>query len=140
MLDEVDHMLNTKFLEDIRALIEFPRFPTVFIFSLRKRFFNFFKKSNRQCLLFSATFPTDIQQLASELLRDQFVFASNKKPVSPNSKIVQNFYQVETNHKTEFLLELLQKELNGDGMKDCKFKKKNFSTKFYFLKSDLDKF
>nr|CAD2176098.1 unnamed protein product [Meloidogyne enterolobii] len=107
VLDEVDHMLNTKFLEDIRALIEFPRFPT---------------KSNRQCLLFSATFPHDIQQLASELLRDQFVFASNKKPVSPNSKIVQNFYQVETNHKTEFLLELLQKELDGDGMKNCDVK------------------
>ena len=42
VLDEVDHMLNTKFLEDIRALIEFPRFTTVFIFSIRKRFFNFF--------------------------------------------------------------------------------------------------
>uniref|UniRef100_A0A915MBD2 RNA helicase n=1 Tax=Meloidogyne javanica TaxID=6303 RepID=A0A915MBD2_MELJA len=107
VLDEVDHMLNTKFLEDIQALIKFDRFPT---------------KSNRQCLLFSATFPTDIQQLASELLRDQFVFASNKKPVSPNSKIVQNFYQVETNHKTEFLLELLQKELDGDGMKNCDVK------------------
>ncbi|CAK5055807.1 unnamed protein product [Meloidogyne enterolobii] len=105
VLDEVDHMLNTEFLEDIRALIEFPRFPT---------------KSNRQCLLFSATFPPDIQQLASELLRDNFVFASNKKPVSPNSKIVQNFYQVETNHKGEFLLELLKKELDGDGMKNCK--------------------
>jgi len=77
--------------------------------------------------------------LASELLRDQFVFASNKKPVSPNSKIVQNFYQVETNHKTEFLLELLQKELDGDGMKNCKFKKK-ISTKLYFFKSGFDKF
>ncbi|KAF7638688.1 hypothetical protein Mgra_00001771 [Meloidogyne graminicola] len=97
VLDEADHMLNTEFLDDIRVISEFKSFPS---------------KSRRQTLLFSATFPPEIQQLATEMLRDEFIFASNKKPVAPNSKIVQSFFQVQSNQKKDFLLELLGKELS----------------------------
>ncbi|KAL7074099.1 hypothetical protein ACQ4LE_006596 [Meloidogyne hapla] len=101
VLDEVDHMLNTHFWDDIQTIRDLDSFPT---------------KSNRQCLLFSATFPPEIQQLATELLRDNYVYVSNKKPVSPNTKIVQNFHQVETSQKKDFLLEMLKNESAMVGM------------------------
>jgi len=55
ILDEADRMLDQGFMPDIRRAISIPSMPS---------------KMNRQTLMFSATFPSEIQRLAGEFLNN----------------------------------------------------------------------
>ncbi|KAI1730748.1 DEAD/DEAH box helicase domain-containing protein [Ditylenchus destructor] len=96
VLDEADCLLENNFLDDVRELLEFPSFP---------------KKENRQTLMFSATFPPEIQRLSAEILKQDFVMVSNKKLVATNSRVEQRFVSVSSEDKKNALLDLFQAQL-----------------------------
>ncbi|KAI1719008.1 DEAD/DEAH box helicase domain-containing protein [Ditylenchus destructor] len=96
VLDEADQLLEDEFMRDLRDISEADKFP---------------KKEDRQTLLFSATFPPEVQRWADEWLREQNIMISNKKPTSANTKVAQSFVLVTESQKKEKLLELLKAEL-----------------------------
>jgi ATP-dependent RNA helicase RhlE len=88
ILDEADRMLDMGFINDVKKVIA----------ALPKQ---------RQTLLFSATMPADIQDLANNILRDPV-----KVEVTPQAttveKIAQSVYFVEKNDKRALLETLLR--------------------------------
>ncbi|MEE8106058.1 MAG: DEAD/DEAH box helicase [Planctomycetota bacterium] len=88
VLDEADRKLDMGFIKDVRRIVkEVPR--------------------NRQTLLFSATMPDEIRNLAKNILRDPQHVAVD--PVSSTVEpISQAVYFVEKSHKINMLLKLLQ--------------------------------
>ena len=61
--------------------------------------------------MFSATFMTSIQNLAKEMLRDNYVLVSNKKFVHASSRVKQAFLEVSAYQKNSKLLEMLKTEI-----------------------------
>ncbi len=87
VLDEADEMLDMGFLDDIKEIFSF-------------------LDSSRQTLMFSATMPNQIKELAKEILyRPKFV--SITKNDTTNKNIKQNFYVVEEWERTDALIRLL---------------------------------
>lgn len=78
------------------------------------------KKHIRQTLMFSATFPTEIQHLASDFLRD-FVLISVGIMGSANQDIRQEFEQVPKQQKSRMLLEYLNRDLSYYRCNERKF-------------------
>ena len=89
VLDEADRMLDMGFIQPIRRIA------------------SAIKNASRQTLLFSATMPREIQQLAHSLLRDPA-----KVSVDPVSSVVpkieQSLYIVDRNSKQSLLEHLLK--------------------------------
>jgi len=87
VLDEADHMLDLGFIPDVRRLVAMlPR--------------------KRQTLLFSATMPAPIAELANGLLRDPArVFVT--PTATPVEAVEQSVHFVEKAHKPELLTRLL---------------------------------
>lgn len=87
ILDEADEMLNMGFIEDIEAILqETP--------------------SDRQTLLFSATMPPPIQQLAQRFMKNPQIIAVRSKEVTvPNTE--QYHYVLEERQKFDVLCRLL---------------------------------
>ncbi len=88
ILDEADLMLDMGFINDVKKVIKLT-------------------PDNRQTLLFSATMPMAIRELADTFLKDpKYVSVA---PVSSASDIVkQQVYLVEKEHKRKLLLHLIQ--------------------------------
>ena len=91
ILDEADRMLDMGFEPKIRELAENRDFPP---------------KTERQTLMFSATFPEEIQRLAGEFLND-YLFLTVGRVGSATSDIEQNICQVSEFEKRDKLVELL---------------------------------
>jgi probable ATP-dependent RNA helicase DDX4 len=78
VLDEADRMLDMGFMPDIQRMVRDPSMPN---------------KGKRQTLMFSATFPSDVQQVAAEFL-DNYLFLMVGIVGGACSDVQQNFYEV----------------------------------------------
>ncbi|XP_065903723.1 ATP-dependent RNA helicase DDX4-like [Dysidea avara] len=91
ILDEADRMLDMGFGPEIKKVVTNYTMPS---------------KENRQTLMFSATFPEEVQQIASEYLND-YVFLTVGRVGSTTSDIEQHVMQLQEYDKREKLCEIL---------------------------------
>ena len=103
ILDEADEMLDMGFLDDIKEIFTF-------------------LPEERQTLLFSATMPVAIKNLAKTILKDPEFITLTKKDVT-NSKITQTFYVVDERERDDALIRLYDYKNPTKSIIFCRTKK-----------------
>uniref|UniRef100_A0A1L8ED58 RNA helicase n=1 Tax=Haematobia irritans TaxID=7368 RepID=A0A1L8ED58_HAEIR len=92
VLDEADRMLDMGFEPQIRRIVEESNMPG---------------RGQRQTLMFSATFPKQIQELASDFLSN-YIFLAVGRVGSTSENITQTILWVHDQDKRSYLLDLLE--------------------------------
>jgi ATP-dependent RNA helicase DeaD len=103
VLDEADEMLDMGFLDDIKEIFTF-------------------MPSSRQTLLFSATMPTAIKNLAKSILVEPEFITITKSEVT-NSKITQSYYVVDEHERDDALIRLFDYKNPDKSIIFCRTKK-----------------
>ncbi|OPJ87130.1 putative ATP-dependent RNA helicase DDX4 [Patagioenas fasciata monilis] len=93
VLDEADRMLDMGFGSDMKKLISYPSMTP---------------KDQRQTLMFSATFPEEVQRLAREFLKTDYLFVVVGRVGGACSDVQQIVLQVPQYSKRDKLIEILQ--------------------------------
>ena len=92
ILDEADQMLDMGFIPQLRRIVED---------------LGMVGKDERQTMMFSATFPHEIQQLASDFLKNDYIFLSVGVVGQAAQDVQQSVEYVQNRDKDPFLLRLL---------------------------------
>ncbi|XP_075185038.1 putative ATP-dependent RNA helicase DDX4 isoform X3 [Anomaloglossus baeobatrachus] len=122
VLDEADRMLDMGFKEVVYKLMHSPGMPS---------------KEERQTLMFSATFPTAIQQLSREILKPDYLFVVVGLVGGACSDVEQQIIEVDEFGKRDKLLEILQNIGEGRTMVFVKTKKKADFLATFLCQEDL---
>jgi len=93
VLDEADRMLDMGFKDDIVKMVRNPNMPG---------------KGSRRTMMFSATFPDEIQKMAFEFLSDDYLFLGIGRVGGACKDVAQKFEQVEQYDKREKLLNIIR--------------------------------
>lgn len=99
VLDEADRMLDMGFKEDIDKMVRNPDMPG---------------KGERQTLMFSATFPPEIQKMAYEFMSN-YLFLVVGVVGGACTDVTQTFFQVSQYEKREKLLEIVREISDAGG-------------------------
>lgn len=102
ILDEADQMLDMGFIEDLKRIVSYV-------------------PQDRQTLMFSATMPMSIRQLASQWLRNPREIAVKRESATP-SRIEQAVCFVEQRHKPHFLEKVLRDQGRARTLVFCRTK------------------
>ncbi len=103
ILDEADEMLDMGFLDDINEIFTY-------------------LPQERQTLLFSATMPQPIKELAKRILVDP-AFISITKGEATNQDIAQQYYVIDENERDDAIIRLLDAEETSKVIVFCRTKR-----------------
>ncbi len=104
VLDEADEMLDMGFLDDVREIFEYI-------------------PQNRQTLLFSATMPDPIKELADTLLYEPEFVSVVGEETTKNVDIEQLYYVINENQRDEAIVRLLETEDYNKALIFCRMKR-----------------
>lgn len=104
VLDEADEMLDMGFLDDIKEIFDYI-------------------PQNRQTLLFSATMPEPIKELANHILyQPEFISAVGEEETT-NNVIEQRYYMINENQRDDAIVRLLETEETDKCIIFCRMKR-----------------
>lgn len=104
VLDEADEMLNMGFIDDLEEIVK----------SL---------KVDRQTMLFSATMPSQIKNLAKKYMKEDIHHIAIKKTSLTVSKIKQNYFQIKHRDRFETLCRVIDFDMPTAAIIFCKTKR-----------------
>jgi ATP-dependent RNA helicase DeaD len=105
VLDEADEMLDMGFLEEIKEIFEYI-------------------PQNRQTLLFSATMPEPIKELANEILTTpEFISVVGEDESTTNNEIEQSYYVIDESQRDLAIVKLLETEETNKCIVFCRMKR-----------------
>ena len=104
VLDEADEMLDMGFLEEIKEIFEYI-------------------PQNRQTLLFSATMPEPIKELANNILYQPEYISVVGDEETTNNIIEQRYYMIHEHQRDEAIVKLLETEKTNKCIIFCRMKR-----------------
>jgi len=104
VLDEADEMLDMGFLEEIKEIFEYI-------------------PQNRQTLLFSATMPEPIKDLANDILYEPEFISVIGEGETTNNVIDQRYYVINESQRDEAIVKLLETEETNKCIIFCRMKR-----------------